>query len=91
MQRISFLSVAAVALLAACADKPTRVAPTEPKAPSAPSLSTSDGALPAQSSVCLVYTARRDELKAELAANPNDTELAARLANYDEFITDSCQ
>ena len=89
MQRISFVAVAAVALLAACKDKPTK--PRIPMAPKAPSLSVSVPAGAAGSStVCVQYVKDRDAAKAALAANPSDPDAQAKVSSLDALISDAC-
>jgi hypothetical protein len=89
MQRISFLSAAAVVLLAACQDKPAK--PQSPTAPKAPSLSVSVPAAAAGSStVCLAYVKDRDAAKAALAANPSDADAQQKVTSLDALIADAC-
>lgn len=86
MKPTSVLSLAALALLCACQDRPARSNPTEPEtaaaSPAGPS--SSAAAEPTGNTVCDTYTDRLASLRAE--STPDAEEVAA----YEALAADAC-
>lgn len=97
MKRLTIVAVAALALaVGACTDKVEQAAPTAPTAVRGPSLSVSGDSTIAdgpagESTACVAYREKRDDLNVQLAAKPGDADLAESVAMYDGVIAENCK
>ena len=82
MKPTSAVSLAALALLCACQDRPAQRTPTEPEAPAGASASAA--AESTGNTVCDTYTGQLAALRAESA--PDAEEVAA----YEALAADAC-
>jgi hypothetical protein len=94
MKRIArfYLAALTVAGLAACSDSGEKplTGPTSLKLSTAPGTAAAADTT-TMSSTCRYYVRTREALKAELAANPADTEAQEGVVVWDKVIAGDCQ
>ena len=93
MKKFAFLPIAALVFAAAC-DSPNKLSPMEAEEVSIPaslSASASVSSIEGPSTLCVAYGTRLDEIKAQLAATPDDEDLKMGAASFQSFIDAECK
>lgn len=90
MRHLAFSAVAALALMAACKDKPEQ-SPTEPAPEAAASVAEAVAAPQAgESTLCAAYRQQLVQARAALARTSDDESLQESVSTYQAVIADAC-